>query len=304
MKNSLPIAAVERDTGIPKDTLRVWERRYGFPHPLRDGNDERVYPPEQVHKLRLLRRLLDQGHRPGAIVARAAEELMSLLDETSQPQTRAPHDQFGELLELVRLSRSAELHAALRQYLLKLGLQGFVCNVVAPFNVLIGEAWLHGDIEVADEHMYTEQVQNLLRGAIGSQSPSGGLPRVLLTTFPDEQHVLGLLMVEAMLVSEGVQCVSLGAQTPVTDIAKSAISGSFDVVAVSFSAAFPARRALQGLAQLRPLLPASVALWAGGDGLRGKRAGVEGLQILVDLPGVVAALASWRAAQGSADGQG
>ena len=30
-----PIGAVERDTGIGRDTLRIWERRYGFPVPER-----------------------------------------------------------------------------------------------------------------------------------------------------------------------------------------------------------------------------------------------------------------------------
>ena len=34
---TLSIAAVERDTGLSKDTLRVWERRYGFPVPERGG---------------------------------------------------------------------------------------------------------------------------------------------------------------------------------------------------------------------------------------------------------------------------
>ena len=43
-KVSLSIAAVERDTGLSKDTLRVWERRYGFPTPDRDGFGERAYP--------------------------------------------------------------------------------------------------------------------------------------------------------------------------------------------------------------------------------------------------------------------
>jgi hypothetical protein len=37
MKNEpetyMHIAEVERDTGIGKDTLRVWERRYQFPQP-------------------------------------------------------------------------------------------------------------------------------------------------------------------------------------------------------------------------------------------------------------------------------
>ena len=36
------IAEVERETGLGKDTLRVWERRYGFPVPQRDRLGERA----------------------------------------------------------------------------------------------------------------------------------------------------------------------------------------------------------------------------------------------------------------------
>ena len=36
----LPISAVERETGLSKDVLRMWERRYGFPKPARDENGE------------------------------------------------------------------------------------------------------------------------------------------------------------------------------------------------------------------------------------------------------------------------
>lgn len=297
MKNYMPIAAVERDTGIPKDTLRVWERRYGFPQPLRDANGERMYPPDQVEKLRMLRRLLDQGHRPGNIVAKKPEELAAFLVVAPQGAGRSADESLGFLLELVRLKRNTELRAALQQQLLKQGLQNFVRHVVAPLCVQVGEAWMRGDISVADEHLFTEQIQNLLRNAISTQSPTAEGPRVLLTTFPDEHHILGLLMVEAMLVPESVHCVSLGSQTPVTDIAKAAIGGDFDIVAVSFSAAFAVRRAAQGLAQLRNLLPASITLWAGGDGLRGKRPTIEGVRVIVDLPGIITTLADWRAGQ-------
>jgi DNA-binding transcriptional MerR regulator len=55
------IAAVERDTGLSKDVLRMWERRYGFPVPERDANGERLYPADQVERLRLIKRLMDQG---------------------------------------------------------------------------------------------------------------------------------------------------------------------------------------------------------------------------------------------------
>ena len=62
------IADVERDTGLSKDTLRVWERRYGFPLPLRDAQGERRYDDDQLLRLRHIRRLLDAGHRPGRVV--------------------------------------------------------------------------------------------------------------------------------------------------------------------------------------------------------------------------------------------
>ena len=63
----LPIASVERETGLSKDTLRVWERRYGFPTPERDANGERLYAPFQVRRLAQIKRLIDRGHRPGIL---------------------------------------------------------------------------------------------------------------------------------------------------------------------------------------------------------------------------------------------
>ncbi|HRH92850.1 MAG TPA: MerR family transcriptional regulator, partial [Agitococcus sp.] len=64
----LPINAVERETGISKELLRMWERRYGFPQPQRDAQGDRVYPTEQINKLRIIRRLLDAGFRPSKVI--------------------------------------------------------------------------------------------------------------------------------------------------------------------------------------------------------------------------------------------
>ena len=66
---SFTIANVERETGLSKDLLRMWERRYGFPAPERDANGDRVYPAEQVERLRRIKRLIDRGHRPGKLIA-------------------------------------------------------------------------------------------------------------------------------------------------------------------------------------------------------------------------------------------
>ena len=82
---SFNIAAVERDTGLSKDVLRVWERRYGFPAPGRDDPGERIYPAEQVERLRLVKRLMDAGHRPGKLLTIPTEELNALAPRRPEP---------------------------------------------------------------------------------------------------------------------------------------------------------------------------------------------------------------------------
>ncbi len=39
---SFRIGAVERATGIPANTIRVWERRYGLVNPARDETGTRL----------------------------------------------------------------------------------------------------------------------------------------------------------------------------------------------------------------------------------------------------------------------
>jgi len=289
------IAAVERDTGISKDTLRVWERRYGFPLPLRDENGDRAYPPDQVEKLRLIRRLLDLGKRPAKIVAASIEDLLAQVETYQDPREADPGTHEDTFLHLVKLHRSDELRATLQQMLLKQGLQRFVAETVDRLNVAIGQSWMRGELDVAEEHLYSEQLQNVLRNAIGSHSRAGSRPRILLTTFPEELHGLGLLMAEAMLVPEGACCISLGIQTPVSDITSAAQAGRFDVVALSFSGAYPVRQALDGLKQLRLLLPPTIALWAGGAGLQGKENRLDNIRVITSLPDALTALGEWRA---------
>jgi DNA-binding transcriptional MerR regulator/methylmalonyl-CoA mutase cobalamin-binding subunit len=286
------IAVVERDTGIGKDTLRVWERRYGFPQPLRDEHGERIYPAEQVERLRRIRRLMDLGMRPGKIFAASDSELDSLLQasDSAGAATETEH----ELLDLVRLAHSEALRASLQQRLMKQGLEKFVTDTIAPLNIAVGNAWMRGSIEVADEHLYTEHVQNLLRSAIALRTAADGAPRILLTTLPEEPHGLGLLMAEALLVSEGAQCVSLGTRTPLADILSAVDNGQFDVLALSFSAAFPQRLASSGLQQLSASLPEHVEIWAGGRGLGPRMPAFPRVRMLGEIASVLQVLADWR----------
>ncbi|MCB1973006.1 MAG: MerR family transcriptional regulator [Burkholderiaceae bacterium] len=296
------IAAVERDTGLSKDTLRVWERRYGFPQPVRDAAGDRSYPAEQVERLRTICRLMDAGHRPGRIVALAPDALQALLPLAPPP---APMDAVrmagdGTALEpylaLVGRHDVQGLRGQLGQALLRMGLEAFVVRLVAPLTTAVGEAWMQGRFQVFEEHLYTECLTGVLRQAIaGVPPPAGGAaPRVLLTTFVQEAHGLGLLMAEALLALEGCQCLSLGPQTPVAEIARAAQAAQADIVALSFSASMAGPLAQAGLRELRGLLPAGVALWAGGQAPFLQTRALPGVLALPTLEAVHHQVARWR----------
>jgi hypothetical protein len=294
------IATVERETGIPKDTLRVWERRYGFPLPRRDDRGERVYSLEDVQKLRVISRLLDRGMRPGQLMNLALSDLI----ERVGPARPLPSATAGEadddgltpmMMEAIGLLRSydeAGFRASLSRALLRLGLQRFVIEFATPLNELVGDAWSRGDIAVSQEHIYTEQMQHLLRQGIGSIPPGTQRPRVMLTTLPGEEHQLGLLMAQVCLAVEGARCISLGVQTPAADIVQAARRQRIDVVGLSFSEALRLKTAYDMLQDLRARLPAETELWAGGKlWVRARRPvpGVRFVTLLTQIPGVLAA---------------
>jgi DNA-binding transcriptional MerR regulator/methylmalonyl-CoA mutase cobalamin-binding subunit len=295
----LSISAVERETGLTKDTLRVWERRYRFPEPGRDANGERVYSHEQVGKLRVLKRLIDSGHRPSKIVGRTLDDLIALAAraEKAPPATPAEH---AHVLELLRTHRVADLRQALGAALLRQGLAAFVVETVGPLNRQVGDAWMRGQLEVFEEHLYTETLQRLLRSALAALPQRAQSPHVLLTTFPGELHGLGLLVAECMFALEGATCTPLGTQTPIRDIATAASSHGANVVALSFSMAYPVTQAVEGLAELRAALPPGIEVWAGGTNPGLARRAVAGVRVIPELAELPLAVAHWR---GAAAGQ-
>ncbi|TNF51774.1 MAG: MerR family transcriptional regulator [Burkholderiales bacterium] len=318
------IADIERDTGLSKDTLRVWERRYGFPQPTRDAQGERQYDDEQLTRLRHVRRLIDAGHRPGRVVAMPLADLLQLDTQEkagrmqggtgsgrsrSRPGAPAPEPcaDIPHWLDMLVRQDVVALRQSLQQALLERGLARMLVECVAPMNMQVGQSWIEGRLAVHQEHLYTEVVQGLLRQAMAQAATQRTLvpPRVLLTTLPGEPHALGLLMAECMLVLEGCQTVPLGTQTPLPEIVAAAQAGGADIVALGFSGIQNPREVRTALEQLRLRLPPAVALWAGGQvpllrrGHQASAAGWQPMGRLVDIPMGVAA---WRAEQAARDG--
>jgi MerR family transcriptional regulator, light-induced transcriptional regulator len=296
----MSIAAVERDTGLSKDTLRVWERRYGFPAPARDAFGERAYPLEQVDKLRAIKRLLDAGQRPRRIVAMELPTLLTMGETLSPTVGRKSISHSAELdvyMAFIKSHDTRGLRLALAQTGERRGAAALVCDVIAPLNAMVGDAWVCGQLAVFEEHLYTQSVQVVLHNAItnGPGVPVAARPRVMLTTFPQEPHGLGLLMAEVMLSLEGCVCVSLGTQTPVWDIVQAATAQNADVVALSVTGSQNTKDVLRSLKELRQQLPSSVEMWVGGSNPVITRKPVDGVTALTDLRSIEASVVAWRA---------
>jgi methanogenic corrinoid protein MtbC1 len=298
------ISDVERDTGLAKETLRVWERRYAFPRPERDTYGERVYPSEQVAKLRLIKRLIDLGHRPGKVIGCSIDELQALALKTAVSQKAEafrPHPELQSYLDLCKAHQMEAFRRKLTQAMLVMGLKNFVIDLVAPLTTLVGEAWACGRFAVFEEHLFAESVQIVLRGAVFSvpQANHGHgapRPRVLLTTLPQERHGLGLLMAEAMFAAEGAHCIPLGVQTPLPDIVEAARAMQADIVALSFSATMNPRHVSDSLRELRVRLPETAEIWAGGSNQALRKRPSPDVRVCA-LDEISSAVAQWRLRQ-------
>lgn len=294
------ISDVERDTGVPKETLRVWERRYAFPQPGRDANGERLYPADQVARLRLVKRLLDMGYRPGKIMHHTTEELNELAGKTGNGSIAGDADDpvLRQCVALIKEHKMQELRQKMAQTLLQLGLRRFVVELVAPLTTLVGETWSRGELAVFEEHLFAEMIQSVMRNAIFAANQQTGhaeaSPRILLTTVPQERHGLGLLMAEALFALEGAHCVSLGVQTPLSDIVDAARTQRADIVALSFSAVMSPRAAIDNVNELQNRLGEATQVWAGGSCAAMARRHLGPGRVL-DLHDIGGAVARWRA---------
>lgn len=293
----VPIAVVELETGLSKDVLRKWEARYRFPAPSRDAHGDRVYSREQVSQLRTIKRLMDGGYRPSKLLG-MDEQALAELARTPASGTRgaeAATTAVAEWLKLLKMNQPEHFRSALDRQLQTQGLKHFVEDTMAPLSTAVGEAWSRGELRVFEEHQFADMASVILRHALEDIDTPQGRPRILLTTVPGELHALGLLMAACMFALDGAHCIYLGSEMPAAEIAHAAQAHSVDVVALSFSGAFAARRIPPVLRGLRLQLPARIKLVAGGIGVRRQKP-PEGVLLLRDLRNINEFLAAHRAA--------
>lgn len=291
---SYSIRVASRLTGIPADTLRMWERRYGFPRPERTDGGSRTYTDEDIELLHLLSRALKAGYRPGEIVGKGRPELEDILAQVApapaEPLVEGALPTVRGLLQHLLADDTEALATELRRAALRLGPKRFVTEIAQPFTMEVGAMWEAGKLEVRHEHLASEALSTVLRLLISTSEDGLGRPVVLLATLPGELHGLGLEMVALYLAALRATPRLLGVSTPRDQIVKAARALGADVVGLTITPSSDLAAAAADIRWMLSELPRRVEIWAGGDGAPRLAIADPGLKTVTTFAALDAAL--------------
>ena len=288
---ALSIGALSAATGIPVETIRTWERRYGFPRAERKPSGHRVYPVATVARLRLIHEALGRGHRAAEVVGaseRALEELLAAVsaDVTSAEPIRrggatGPPADPTNLLDAVRAFDADTLKQFFHAEWARRGPLAFVEQHAGPFLRSIGDGWARGELDVRHEHFASSALGDFLRSVRAPLDDRAKGRMAALATMPGERHGLGLQMCALVFALAGWRALILGVDTPPDQIIALAKEASISAVALSLVA--PAEgQSIAHVRSLRRRLPARLPILVGGAGAEALRKN-KGIEVMSDF---------------------
>lgn len=286
------IRIVASQTGIPADTLRVWERRYGFPAPRRRSGGGRLYDDATLTRLKLIARARTANYRPGDLMGLSNDEILRLLPHASHGEgssdasrraseaiwatrtitsTDATRPDLDRILEMLGREELDAVRVTLRSLAIALGPRSFIVDVAAPLAIRVGALWQAGALEIHHEHMITSLLSIQIRLLLAAFEEGAQRPVIMLTTLPNEAHALGLELVALYLATHRAAPLLVGPNMPPESIARAAAGLGADVVGISVSRArgLATRKDILALVEALAGVRKRPKLWVGGAGVDG-----------------------------------
>jgi DNA-binding transcriptional MerR regulator/methylmalonyl-CoA mutase cobalamin-binding subunit len=219
--NSHRIHRVAKLTGLSKDVIRVWERRFDLLKPIRGANRYRQYSDEDVALLRYLKEQVDGGGSIGELARMGRDELLARI-AAKAPTTSIIEDTFRRLLrELLsvldpfdRVSFEKRLNGAVAVVPFEEALHG----ILLPLQMQVGQLWHDNHLDIAIEHYVTRQIQQKIFSAMNQLPVAEFGPTIVVACPPGEEHDVAASAVAYRCRLRGCRVYYLGANVPVTSL--------------------------------------------------------------------------------------
>ena len=264
MATRYPIRAVAKLTGLSLDTLRAWERRYQAVVPERSERG-RQYGAEDIDRLLLLGKLVERGHAIGGIAALPNQELKKLL--APQPslaiqETPPPQDLILPVLSAIENFDSARAADELGRLAASLSPRDLVYQLTVPLMREVGIRWHNGTLAIAQEHLVSQMLRNLLGSMVRLFHPSSASVRMILATPVGEPHEFGILASAMLAAMAGIEPIYLGPDLPAHEIAEAARRSGARVILLGITVSKESTTA--EVRALAAAMPEAGELWLGG----------------------------------------
>lgn len=222
--NTHRIHRVAKLTGLSRDVIRIWERRFKLVQPTRSANRYRQYSDEDVLLLRYLKQELDRGASIGALAEEGRAALVERAKESAPPAARAAtQNHYARLVDelcadldpLNKTMFERRLNGAVAIIPFEEALHG----ILIPLQQRVGELWHLGQLNVAVEHYVSKLVLQKIYAVLNHLPLSDTGPMVVVACPPRETHELGALTVAYHCAIRGCRVLYLGGDTPVEELA-------------------------------------------------------------------------------------
>lgn len=216
--HSFTIKDLENLSGIKAHTIRIWEQRYHFLKPSRTGTNIRYYSNDELKTLLNVALLNKYGFKISHIDKMSEKDIQDkilALAQMEAQQERIVHELIQAMVDL-NLER---FESILDNYIESRGIERSIMQVIFPFLEKIGILWLTNHVNPAQEHLVSNIIRQKLIMGIESVSRAVRVNKTILLFLPEgEYHEIGLLFMNYLLKSRGINTLYLGCCIPITDL--------------------------------------------------------------------------------------
>lgn len=210
----MAIGSLARRTGVPVDTLRAWERRYGVLRPTRTEGGQRRYSSEDVERVLWLAARVAEGQRISDAVA--ALDTLEREDDSAASAGGPTAALASRLAAAARQGDASRVDLELDRAFAALPLVQCMELVIFPALAELGRRWADGEPVVVAEHLLSEATERRLAARLSAARRPRG-PIAIVACPSGERHAVGALCLSVLMAQDGWRISFLGADTPLAE---------------------------------------------------------------------------------------